>query len=491
MTETPQGFWLVVVVLLPLAAILASIICGGRWARGILIGALVLGAGVVGMIWRAVQQSGEALVYLMGGWSPPLGLALRADGVSVAMLATTVLVTGAVVWVAPAKFRVGSDGRETRLSLVFWVLVAGLWTAMNAVSLGNDLFNFYVAVELLTFSAVPLVALDGRARTLAAATRYLIFALMGSLLYLLGVVLVYGRYGMMDVVLLRQVVEWDGTTGLAVALMTAGLAAKSALFPFHLWLPPAHAGAPSPASALLSALAVKGSFIILIRIWFDMTPPLEGLATAVPAAMGVGAVMLGGVMALRQKRLKMLIAYSTVAQIGYLFLVFPLAMGSATALPAGLMLVMAHAFAKAAMFLGAGLVVDACGHDRLEGLRGLGGRMPITVAAFGLAGASLIGIPPTGGFAAKWLLVQAVFESGQWLWWLVPAAGGLMAGGYVFRILNPMVSRAENERVLEVAKVAVWRQWGVMALALAALLLGMFSGEITALLELGREGMKP
>jgi formate hydrogenlyase subunit 3/multisubunit Na+/H+ antiporter MnhD subunit len=238
----------------------------------------------------------------------------------------------------------------------------------------------------------------------------------------------------------------------------------------------------------LSALAVKGSFLILVRIWFDMMPPLAGAAPAVPAAMGAGAVLLGGVMALRQKRLKMLIAYSTVAQIGYLFLIFPLAFGSAAALPAGMMQVVAHAFAKAAMFLGAGLVVEACGHDRLAGLRGLGARMPVTVAALGLAGASLIGVPPTGGFAAKWLLVQAAFESGQWLWWLVPAAGGLMAGGYVFRILSPMISRAEAGAPLVVAPVAMSREMLVMALALAALALGLFSDEMVGLMELGTTG---
>lgn len=492
MTETPDGYLLVILMLLPLVAVLSSIVCGGRWARGIVLGALALGLVVVAAISRSLVNSGDALVYFMGGWSPPLGLALRADGISVVMLATTVLVTGAVALYCPAKFRPEKGGRETRMSLVFWVLVAGLWTAMNAVSLGNDLFNFYVAVELLTFSAVPLVALDGRARSLAAATRYLLFALLGSVLYLLGVVLIYGRYGMMDIVLLREIVEWDGATGLAVGLMTAGLAAKSALFPFHLWLPPAHAGAPSPASALLSALAVKGSFLILIRIWFDMVPPGAGSAQAIPAALGAGAVVLGGVMALRQKRLKMLIAYSTVAQIGYLFLIFPLAFGSAAALPAGMMQVAAHAFAKAAMFLGAGLVVESCGHDRLAGLRGLGARMPITVAAFGLAGASLVGVPPTGGFAAKWLLVQAAFESGQWLWWLVPAMGGLMAGGYVFRILNPMISQTEaGAPLVIVARVPISREILVMALALMAVALGLFSDELVALLEIGREVPTP
>jgi formate hydrogenlyase subunit 3/multisubunit Na+/H+ antiporter MnhD subunit len=485
MNETPGGYWLVILMLLPLAAVLLAAIGGGRRARGIVLGALAVGLLAVGALWRGLRDSGDALVYWMGGWSPPLGLALRADGVSVVILATTVLVTGAVAWYAPAKFRAGPDDRETRLSLVFWVLVAGLWTAMNAVALGNDLFNFYVAVELLTFSAVPLVALDGRARSMAAATRYLVFALLGSLLYLLGVVVIYGRYGVLDIVLLREVAEWDSATGLAVGLMTAGLAAKSALFPFHLWLPPAHAGAPSPASALLSALAVKGSFLILVRIWFDMMPPLAGAATAVPAALGAGAVVLGGAMALRQKRLKMLVAYSTVAQIGYLFLIFPLALGSATALPAGIMQVVAHAFAKAAMFLGVGLVVEACGHDRLAGLRGLGGRMPVTVAALGLAGASLIGVPPTGGFAAKWLLVRAAFESGQWLWWLVPAAGGLMAGGYVFRIMAPMVSRADDGEPLVVSPVALSREAMVLALALAALALGLVSDEMVELIGIG------
>jgi formate hydrogenlyase subunit 3/multisubunit Na+/H+ antiporter MnhD subunit len=112
--------------------------------------------------------------------------------------------------------------------------------------------------------------------------------------------------------------------------------------------------------------------------------------------------------------------------------------------------------------------------------------MPVTVAALGLAGASLVGVPPTGGFAAKWLLVQAAFESGQWLWWLVPAAGGLMAGGYVFRILSPMISREEPGAPLVVARVAVSREWLVMALALAALALGLFSDEMVALMEIGR-----
>lgn len=117
--------------------------------------------------------------------------------------------------------------------------------------------------------------------------------------------------------------------------------------------------------------------------------------------------------------------------------------------------------------------------------------MPVTVAAFGLAGASLIGVPPSGGFAAKWLLVQAAFESGQWLWWLVPAVGGLMAGGYVFRILNPMISRAETDAPLGVTQVAMSREWLVMGLALVAVALGLFSDGVVELLDIGREVPRP
>ena len=138
--------------------------------------------------------------------------------------------------------------------------------------------------------------------------------------------LLYGAYGVLDIVLLSSRVHADPATLVAAALMTVGLLAKTALFPLHLWLPPAHAGAPAPASAVLSALVVKGSFFIVVRLWFDVMPGLPGLPAAqLLAALGAAAIVVGNVVALRQERLKLLIAYSTLAQIGYLFLMFPLA----------------------------------------------------------------------------------------------------------------------------------------------------------------------
>ena len=225
--------------------------------------------------------------------------------------------------------------------------------------------------------------------------------------------------------------------------MTAGLLAKTALFPLHLWLPQAHANAPAPASAMLSSLVVKGSFFLVVRLWFDVLAPLPVVIPGVIlAGLGSAAILFGSVLALRQARLKLLIAYSTVAQIGYLFLMFPLGAGpwAADAFAGGIMQALSHAFAKAAMFLSAGLVAESLGHDRIAGLGGAARAMPVTFLALGLGGLSLMGLPPSGGFAAKWLLMKASIEAGQWVWAVVMAGGGLLAGGYLYRVLGPALS---------------------------------------------------
>src|SRR5262249_8706051 len=160
------------------------------------------------------------------------------------------------------------------------------------------LFTLYVALELVTFAAVPLVCLDGRAETLQAALRYLLFALIGSVLYLGGAVLLYGAYGTLDILLLSERVNAEVATFAAAALMTVGLLAKTAVFPLHLGLPPAHAGAPAAGSAVLSALVVKASFFIVVRLWFNVMPGLPGIAAAqLLAGLGAAAIVFGSVLA--------------------------------------------------------------------------------------------------------------------------------------------------------------------------------------------------
>lgn len=474
---TMSGSLLVLSIVVPVAGVLLAFLLGERYVRLIALLTLPPGLAIAAAVLVALPQGNGHLVYLLGGWSPPLGVALRADGLSAVMLAITAVVISGVAMFATADFR-PADG-AARAPFAFWVLLLAIWGALNTILVAGDLFTFYVALELLTFAAVPLVSLDGRAETLQAAIRYLLFALLGSVLYLLGTALLYGRYGTLDAVLLSQRVASEPATIVAVALMTVGLLAKTALVPLHLWLPPAHAGAPAAASAILSGLVVKGSFFIVLRLWFQVMPGLPGFAAAqLLGALGAAAIVFGSVVALRQARLKLLIAYSTLAQIGYLFLMFPLSLGTSGklesngALAGGLLQAVSHATAKAAMFMAVGTIYAGLGHDRIAGLRGAARALPLSILTFALGGIALMGIQPGGAYLAKELLLQAATDTGQWWWEVVLQAGGMFTAAYVVLVLAHAM--APSDKPIALAGPAVrLRDVAPLVLALCSLVLGL------------------
>jgi formate hydrogenlyase subunit 3/multisubunit Na+/H+ antiporter MnhD subunit len=477
----------------PAATALAIIVAGGRWARQVAALGIVVGVGLALALAARVEIDQHAINYVLGGWQPPLGIALRADGLAATMVVLAAVIIAATALYAAPIFGPTTEGGETRASLTFWTCLMAIWSGLAIAFLSNDLFNLYVALELLTFAAVPLVSLDGRSQTLEAALRYLLFALAGSVLYLLGTAIIYGTSATLDIGLVAA--RGAGQTGLgwAVALMTAGLLAKTALFPLHLWLPRAHAGAPAAASAILSALVVKGSFLIVLRLWFDVLPAGPGLhAATMLGALGAAAILVGSAMALRQERLKLLIAYSTIAQIGYLFLVFPLATGTGATPPwasiawtGGILQLLAHAFAKAGMFMAAGVAAETLGHDRIDGLGGLAGARPWTFAALAAAGLSLVGLPPSGGFSAKWLMLIASLDAGQWWWAAIILIGGLLAAGYIFRVIDCALRPGES-KPKPAAPGTRLREGVALALALTAIGLGLMPLRSSAFLAIGR-----
>lgn len=492
LAATPWSLLPVFAMVLPVTAMVLALPLGARGAERLMLATLPLGLALALGTAVAVYASGAPLVHLLGHWSPPLGLAFRADGLSAAMLLTAAIVIGATALFARAEFGMPAGTPERREAFAFWALLLAIWGAIALVSVADDLFTLYVGLELLTFAAMPLACLDGRRETLEAALRYLMFALLGSVLYLLGVGLIYGSYGTLDIVLLAPRARADAPTLVAAALMTAGLLAKTALLPLHLWLPPAHAGAPAAASAVLSALVVKGSFLLLVRLWFGVMPGLPAPAAAqLLAGLGAAAILLGSAAALVQARLKLLVAYSTVAQIGYLFLMFPL-LAAANAPPevalkawtGGVVQMVSHAFAKAAMFMAVGLMAGTLGHDRIAGLAGAGRRMPLCLATFGLAGLSLMGVPPSGGFAAKWLLLTSAVEAGQWWWALVILGGGLLTGSYVYRVLSAALTAQEDASSAPAPADA--RAWVPFGLALLSVALGLLPLGAFGLVQIGR-----
>jgi multicomponent Na+:H+ antiporter subunit D len=471
-------------IALPLAAAMLALPLGRRapWLMA------VVGPASLWLAWGTARS--VPTIHPLGGWEPPLGILLRVDGLAAAFVALAAIVAGAAGLYAIRYL--GEGEKESRRRFAFWPLFFALWAAVNAVFLSRDLFNLYVALELVTLAAVGMVALDGRIATLAAAMRYLLFALFGSIAFLIGTALLYGAYGTLDMRLLGEAVEPGPAAWVAAALITAGLLAKTALFPFHAWLPPAHSGAPAPASALLSALVVKASFYILFRLWFDALPRL-GTTELVNlfGLLGTTAVLYGAAMAIRQTRLKLVVAYSTVAQLGYLFLVFPLVGGVGEAQPwaagawsGAVFHGLSHGLAKAAMFLAAGTMMLSAGDDRIANMAGIGKSVPVASFAFALAAVSLMGLPPSGGFLAKYLMLTASFAGGQWWWGLVLVAGGLMTAIYLFRPLNQLM-RARDAGAPPLARVHWSLETVPLVLALAAILLGLTSIEPYRLIQSG------
>ncbi len=468
----PGVHWGVMAIVLPLAGAISCFLWPRRTVPLGLVTALGIVACVAGLGWRVVEQGAQR--YAVGGWGAPLGIDLYADGLSLLMLMVAAVVGLGISVYSSGYFK---PDRATH----FWPLWLFLWAALNALFLSADIFNLYVTLELLGLAAVALVALAGGADALTGAMRYLLVSLLGSLFYLLGVALLYHSFGSVDIAILAERVEPSPAVWAAMGLMSAGLLLKTALFPLHFWLPPAHASAPAPVSALLSALVVKASFYILLRLWLEIFPLTNAVLGQLLGLLGAAAVLWGGLQALRQTRLKMLIAYSTVAQLGYLFLAFPLA--NIIGWTGALYMLLSHAAAKTAMFMAAGNILYFGGHDRIADLDRVVQRLPLTITAFALAGISIMGLPPSGGFIAKWLLLEAAIRSDQWWWGIILILGGLLSAAWVFKVVGYAFTQSEVPH--QARAVPATMEWTALVMAVVAILLGLFAPWPLALMEIG------
>lgn len=444
--------------------------------QGLLI-LLLSGTNILALITLMVQLPDTGpLRYTVGGWGAPLGIDLLVDGLSLAPLLLTALVMPPVSLYARAYLH-----QQTEKQLNFWPLWYLLWCGLNASVLSADIFNIYVTLEVLTLAAVPLVVLAGGADALRGAIRYLLFALLGSLTYLLGVALLFAVHGTLDLQALAE--QWtpeDPASTMGLALISVGLLAKGAIFPLHIWLPPAHSAAPAPVSAVLSALVVKVAFYLLVRLWCWVAEPAAEAAMLL-GTLGALAVLYGSAQALRQGRLKLIIAYSTVAQLGYLLLLFPLA--SNAALTGSLLQMLGHGLAKAALFLAAGNVLHVIGHDRVKEFAGVGRMLPITWMAVGVATVTLTGLPPSVAFFGKWQLLVVSLAVGQWWWVAILILGGLLAAAYLFRILASAFVEAPDYPGVHPLPAAL--DWTPLVLALLALFIGLLSAPLETLFQLG------
>ena len=472
----------------PVLGAAMAFVAGRNHAAKVAAVAIVMIAIVtVPMVWLVWDRGSFELA--IGGWQAPLGIALAGDGLSATLIATTTLVCSAI-----SIYAAGYLPRQHQTDPVavwrFWPLWLFLWAGINAALLSADLFNLYIAIEIIGLSSVALVALSG-GEALIAALRYALVTFVGSLFYLLGVALLYADYGLVDIATLSRVVELQPATGAALLVMTLGLMLKAAIAPLHFWLAPAHASALSPISAVLSGLVVKAMFYVLLRLWIGVFPRViePSLAEAL-GVLGVIAIVWGSLRAIVQRRLKLLVAYSTVAQLGYLLLAFPIAMHrpAGAAAWSGLVLFMvAHALAKAAMFLAVGNLQHAVGSDDLGRMRGVAGMMPTSSFALALAGIALIGLPPSSNFIGKWLLLSGAIATERWAYVIVIVGGSLLAAAYVFPMLAATIREPIDDERFEPAfqRSPTTMQFGAFSLAAAAVGLGLLANPVFELINKG------
>lgn len=429
---TPADWLLPLLVVLPLALALVALLglLPARHQVAVALGGLLIsGLGLVGP--GGVNGFTEATLWL-GGWAPPVGIAWRLDMPALLLIAMVGLLMG----LASLALLAEPDSRQDRYLWSLWWL---LWAALNALLLSRDLFNLYVTLELMSLAAVGLVSRSREDPYHVAALRYLMASLLGSLLYLLGVALLYGQFGRLDLLQLTAVIEDGPAARLAALAVTLGLLIKAAMVPLHGWLPAAHSRARAPVSALLSGAVVAAALLVLWRLWLEPFAELGTLMRQALAALGAVALVWGGIQALLQSRLKLVIAWSTLSQGGYALLLPSLAGGEAwqgIGARGALLLLLAHGLAKGGLFLAAGRLHHRFGHDRLAGLAGSARHHPWIWAAIGLGGLSLMGLPPSGGFVGKWWLLRAALDAGQPLLAGVMLLGTLLTAVWLWRIAS-------------------------------------------------------
>lgn len=402
----------------------------------------------VALLWQ-VEQSGP-ISYALGGFEPPLGIEYRVDAPNVFLLVLVSFIGAAVTLYAPRSVADEiAPERQGWFYAMYLICMAGLL----GIAITGDAFNAFVFMEVSSLAMYTLIALGQERRALVAAFQYLIIGTVGATFYVVGVGFIFAMTGTLNLVdIAGRLHDVDQMRPLiaGLAFITIGIGLKLAMFPLHLWLPNAYAYAPTVATAFISATATKVAVYLLLRYLFSVFG-VAFILTQTPAKwllMGLAAVamIVCSLSAIYQINVKRMLAYSSVAQVGYMLLGISLV--SEAGLTGGISHLFNHAIIKCCLFLAIGCVFFSTGVTRIENMAGIGRTMPLTMGAFVLAGLGLIGVPGTAGFVSKWYLIQGAAEAEQW--WLVAVivVSSVLAVVYVGRIVEVAWFREPTARVV-------------------------------------------
>jgi multicomponent Na+:H+ antiporter subunit D len=411
-------------------------------------------AGACVLLSRVLQ--GGPISYAEGGWQPPWGIELRIDLLNALVL---MVVTGICAIVLTASPRSLDQEVWPEHHHKFYALYLLCMTGLAGMTITGDAFNVFVFLEISSLSSYALIAQGTTRRALTSALQYLVMGTIGGTFILLGIGMIYmvtGTLNIADMAVQLAAVGPNRTVLVALACVGIGTGIKLAVFPLHIWLPNAYTYAPAIVTAFLAATATKVAYYVLVRFIFsvfgvDLAFGLRLDAVLMPLA--IAAMFVGSFVAIFQDDLKRMLAYSSVAQIGYM--VLGLSLASVSGLTGGLVHLFNHALMKSGLFLIMAAVLLRVGSTRLEAFAGLGRRMPLTMAAFVVGGLSLIGVPLTVGFVSKWYLVMGAFESGLWPVAVLILLSSLLAVVYVWRVVEVAYFKQAPDEAPEIEEAPI------------------------------------
>ena len=429
----------VLLVVLPLICAPITAMLRGKGSAWFLSFALSLVCLFLSLWVLADVVSGNVIHYELGGWQPPWGIEYRIDALN-ALIAVIVsaMASLAMLYAPKSVEKEIPEHVEPLFYAAFQLCLLGLL----GIALTGDIFNLFVFLEVSSLSSYALIAMGKHRKALTASFYYLVLGTMGATFFLIGVGMLYAASGSLNMAdILARFAEFEDlqlvTTSLA--FIVVGVALKAAVFPLHSWLPSSYSQAPSVVSVFLAASATKVAIYVLIRCLFNVYPMEYWTSIVLPDLLvGVGCVgiLYGSFRAFGQLDMKRLLAYSSVAQIGYMMVGIGLI--NQTAMTATLLHLFNHALIKAALFMVAGILLYRANTTNLKDLRGLGRDMPWTLLAMAIAGLSLIGMPGTVGFISKWYLISGAIETGRWYVVLVVLASSIIAILYVWKMIEAL-----------------------------------------------------
>lgn len=432
-----DSFPLLMVLVSYLSAFMIILLFKNKIAKKIVIASSAVTFALSFFVMMETVRNGS-FIYNAGHFESPWGIELyvgQIEGIISCILSGIYLL---ISW--SSLYTIDSEVDENRVKLYYFLCNILIGSVMGVI-FTNDIFNAFVFIEVGTLASCGIIVVKNKKENFLATLKYLVLSSLGSGLFLMGTSFIYSITGNLNLSYIHGEVakvhmDYPNVILIATALFTIGLGIKSAMFPLHTWLPDGHSSAPTSSSALLSAIVLKAFVLLYIKILYRGIG-VEAIEIKVIfeilLVLGSGGMIIGSFMAIAQRELKRMIAYSTVAQMGYIF--FGIGLGTKAGLAFAIYHIIAHAFAKSILFITAGNMVKKAKSKYIEDLAGIGREMPATMAIFTIASLSMVGIPVLPGFVSKWNLALETIGLGRYAFLAVVLISGLLNAIYYLPIV--------------------------------------------------------